>query len=625
MSTTPRGPFHDPSTPSFEMRHIPTRDPSLLEQSYTSRSGMGYSTQDPSGSSPQLKRKPVSQLTSLASSELDGNGLGVKNRSSTLKQALLQKANATLPTSQHHWILEICAVILSIMALAAIAVLLPLYDNKPLSTWSFRFSFNTVVSILGATSRASLAFAVSACISQGKWNWFRRRDDTLMVFDRFEEASKGPWGGIRLLWWSRLHWIALGALATVAMVGFEPFLQAVISFEGKEVSVTDPISRAIIGKSSKLDIGSFSAISGALVGLPTSDGLLPTFTMSSEYDVGIFAAIWSGFSRLSSAEAQKPSFTCSSGNCTWTPYASLSVCSACNDISKHLVKSSGKTNVSLQAQDDTLTMVDYVASSYPILVPNINTTYTRYDIRELKMNVSNLDSAGLEAIHRKGLGFTNTELVAKATSQPLETLSFQDSDTLIVSFAMIEASKEFRENGQPWEDSSVTAQECALYFCTNIYQSDIVQGSLRETVLGTYTHRDLDSFLTTNPQNTAGSKWYNANTSYSLNYNEMDMNRTDLQLFISKEDYRTSTGLEAKQNLQFNITQNAAGSLTGLFMDGFARRASPLETKQLTYPWRGSGQLNVIDNLGTSKNLTATFETVAASMSKYIRDLSMET
>ncbi|KAK2058140.1 hypothetical protein LY76DRAFT_605713 [Colletotrichum caudatum] len=177
-------------------------------------------------------------------------------------------------------------------------------------------------------------------------------------------------------------------------------------------------------------------------------------------------------------------------------------------------------------------------------------------------------------------------------------------DTIRISLAFSQvtwdnqqASKEFRENRQPWEDSSVSAQECALYFCTNIYQSDIVQGNLRETILGTYTHRNLDSFLAMDPDQAIESKWYNANTSYSLNYNEMDMNRTDLQLFISKEDYHTSTGLEAEQNLQFNITQNAAGSITGLFMDG----------------------------LGTSKNLTATFETVAAIISKYIRDLSLET
>ncbi|KAF5497715.1 hypothetical protein CGCS363_v007756 [Colletotrichum siamense] len=630
MSRTPREPMRDHSMQSFEMRDTPTGYHSPLEQPHISRSDNLDSTYDSSSLSPQFKRKPVARLTSFASSEPGDYGLGGENRASTSKQSLLRKASAALPGSQYHWILEICAVILSILALAAIAILLPLYNNKPLSTWSFQYSFNTVVSILGATSRATLAFAVSACISQGKWNWFRRRDDTIMVFDRFEEASRGPWGGVRLLWWSRLrHWMALGALSTVVLVGFEPFLQAIITFEGKQVSVADPISKATIGKSSKLDIGSFSAITGAATGISTPDGTLMRLSMLSKYDFGALASIWSGFSTLGSVEAQTPSFSCSSGNCTWTPYASLAVCSACNDISQHIIKSTGKTNVSVGAEDDTLTMVNYVASFSPIAVPSINTTYTRYDIKELKMNISNIDSAGLAAIRGKDLGFTNTELTAKATSQPSETLSFQDFKTLIVSFAMIAANQEFRENGQHWEDSSVSAQECALYFCTNIYQSDIVQGDLRETILGTHTDRNLDSFLAKDPQYAASSKWYNANTSYTLYHGKTDMNRTDLQMFISKEHYHTSTGLDVGQDLKFNISQNAAESITGLFMNEFARRASPLATKQLVYPAVGTvgttSQPHVIDSLGTSKNLTATFETVAASMSKYIRDLSLET
>ncbi|KAH0430437.1 hypothetical protein CcaCcLH18_07817 [Colletotrichum camelliae] len=585
---------------SFEMRDSPSGYHPPLEQPHISSSINLDDTYDSSSLSPQFKRKPVPRLTSFASSEPGDYGLGSENRASTSKQSLLRKASAALPGSQYHWILEICAVILSILALAAIAILLPLYNNKPLSTWSFQYSFNTVVSILGATSRATLAFAVSACISQGKWNWFRRRDDTIMVFDRFEEASRGPWGGIRLLWWSRLrHWMALGALSTVVLVGFEPFLQAIITFEGKEVSVSDPISKATIGKSSKLDIGSFYAITGAATGTGTPDGTLMRLSMRSKYDFGALASIWSGFSTLGSAEAQTPSFSCSSGN-------------------------SGKTNVTEAAEDNTLTMVSFVSSSYPIAVPSVNTTYTRYDVKELNMNISNIDSAGLAAIQRYNLGFTSTEVTAKATSQPSETLSFQDFKTLIVSFAMMGANQDFRENGQPWEDSSVSAQECALYFCTNIYKSDIVQGDLRETILGTYTDRNLDSFVAKDPQYAASSKWDNANSNYTLNHDDMDMNRTDLQMFISKEHYHTSTGLDIEQDLKFNISQNAAESITGLFMNEFARRASPLATKQLVYPIGGS-QPHVIDSLGTSKNLTATFETVAASMSKYIRDLSLET
>jgi hypothetical protein len=79
----------------------------------------------------------------------------------------------------------------------------------PLDDWAFALSPNAVVSILGAVSRASLAFAISAAMSQEKWTWFRRSARPLIDFDRFDEASKGPWGSIRLAWWVNIRWVLL--------------------------------------------------------------------------------------------------------------------------------------------------------------------------------------------------------------------------------------------------------------------------------------------------------------------------------------------------------------------------------------------------------------------------------
>lgn len=110
---------------------------------------------------------------------------------------------------EYHWTIEASAILLSISSMVAILILLPMYQNEPLSSWLLPVSLNVVISVLGATSRASLAFAISACISQGKWNWYRKRNDSVMVFDRFEEASRGPWGSLRLLWWTKLRYVWL--------------------------------------------------------------------------------------------------------------------------------------------------------------------------------------------------------------------------------------------------------------------------------------------------------------------------------------------------------------------------------------------------------------------------------
>ncbi|KAK1675306.1 hypothetical protein BDP55DRAFT_552815 [Colletotrichum godetiae] len=553
--------------------------------------------------------------------------------SQTSSRNLLRKATTILPTSQYHWILEILAVSLSISALVAIAILLPLYNDKPLSSWSFHFSFNTVVSILGATSRATLAFAVSACISQGKWNWYRKRDDTIMVFDRFEEASRGPWGSARLLWWSKLrHWIALGALSTVILVGFEPFLQAIIDFEGEKISFSDPVAKATIGRTDRLDIGSHISISGAAVALtvPEFPGEAITgISMFSQYDFGALAAMWAGFSNLNSAENQRAAFTCPSGNCTWPPYTSLATCSSCSDISKHIVKSTGRTNL-LKAEDDSLTMVDFISSGSIYLIPNITAGYVKYEIPALGMNISNIDGAAVAALKKDNETIVNTELTAKATTQPSETVSFRDMKSLIISFAMMESNNDFREGKQAWEDTAITAQECALYFCTNVYQTTVKQGVLKEAVLGSHASRNLDSFLSQKSDEAQLSKAYNEYTNYTLNYDKSDFNRTDLQLLISPEEYRSATGLNTDNSLRFNISQNTAGSITGAFANQFARRPSPLTKKQLVYPpLRRSPQVlqqqpNVITSLGTCRNFTAMFEAAAAGLTKYIRDLSLE-
>lgn len=118
-----------------------------------------------------------------------------------------QMGMGLLSLGEYHWTIEIAAIVLSISSMVAILILLPMYEDQPLSSWPLPVSLNVIISVLGATSRASLAFAISACISQGKWNWYRKRNDSVMVFDRFEEASRGPWGSLRLLWWTKLRYV----------------------------------------------------------------------------------------------------------------------------------------------------------------------------------------------------------------------------------------------------------------------------------------------------------------------------------------------------------------------------------------------------------------------------------
>lgn len=91
----------------------------------------------------------------------------------------------------HFWMSEILALIICVAAFASAICVLALYQGESITRWrSDTISLNTVLSVLATISRASLAFVVSGCIAQGKWNWFGKLKDQLIHFDRLDDASK---------------------------------------------------------------------------------------------------------------------------------------------------------------------------------------------------------------------------------------------------------------------------------------------------------------------------------------------------------------------------------------------------------------------------------------------------
>ena len=120
----------------------------------------------------------------------------------------LEKAGKTsyrLHKTMLSWVFEIFALIASVASIAAIVIILIGQDNKPVTAWTFIFTLNTIVALLGTVARTTLAFAMSACVGQQKWSWLRRRSDSVLAFERFDEASRGPWGGSRLFLWLRFR------------------------------------------------------------------------------------------------------------------------------------------------------------------------------------------------------------------------------------------------------------------------------------------------------------------------------------------------------------------------------------------------------------------------------------
>lgn len=180
---------------------------------------------------------------------------------------------------EYGWKLVLASLLLSLCSFLSAIALLIYSNNRRLDEWTFFFSLNTVTSILGALTRAPLGFCIGACLAQAKWIWFSKHSASLHIFEKFEDASRGSLGSFWLMVWLHVrynpipnhfiwseslltlinrHWTVIGAVLTVLLLGFEPFLQAIISYEGQNVAMSDTGSPPSIGMSTYMNAGVYS-------------------------------------------------------------------------------------------------------------------------------------------------------------------------------------------------------------------------------------------------------------------------------------------------------------------------------------------------------------------------------
>lgn len=98
----------------------------------------------------------------------------------------------------YSWTWELLALGVSAASMVAMIILLHWADNKPLLEWKFFLSLNAVISILGALCKAPFGFVIGSCLSQAKWNWFKKKSGTLETYGKIDSASHGPLGSISL-------------------------------------------------------------------------------------------------------------------------------------------------------------------------------------------------------------------------------------------------------------------------------------------------------------------------------------------------------------------------------------------------------------------------------------------
>lgn len=97
------------------------------------------------------------------------------------------------------WTIEVISSVISVAAFISIVVVLSQYNQHTNPSLPLGITLNTLLAFLTAVSQSCFLNPVIQGLSQMKWNWFVGRDRPLGDFEKFDNASRGSWGSILLV------------------------------------------------------------------------------------------------------------------------------------------------------------------------------------------------------------------------------------------------------------------------------------------------------------------------------------------------------------------------------------------------------------------------------------------
>jgi len=403
------------------------------------------------------------------------------------------------------------------------------------------------------------------------------------------------------------HRITFGAFLIVVLLGLDPVLQATVLFPILEKSSK---LAAQIGATTKLNIGIAEPLTGvdaqSIIEVPGTEEFLTTDFRATRPDSGLPAAISAALSPNPLASNFQPSFLCGTENCTWSAFTSLAVCSRCEDISSHI-----KTRRYEGKHPATV-----VASVVP---------FTEHSVPALGLVLSNMDGWYRE---KADADYVMLDTMSRSAVNPGRTLSFRLLDTVLLSTAYIKADQSWTRNETLWEDTDVIAGECVLYLCTNLYNSVVSNQVLDEVILGTWSNRDAGSYQLTQPnaEFTVPFDKYLTFSLYDTRVENGFASRTDLHLTIPPEASKFG-----KVQTDFSISQTTIATSIAWLIEytGITDSSDVANSENVTDSDNatgfGSKPSRVYDGvIEESTNVTDLFDKMAASMTRWIRDKSLE-
>ena len=318
-----------------------------------------------------------------------------------------------------------------------------------------------------------------------------------------------------------------------------------------------------------------------------------------DLDFSMQSALLSGLVAPQSQISQQTAFRCSSNHCQWEPYSSLAVCSACHDVR-------GDVAVVDVRPSDQLKTFNYYWTDFDALSANFTG-----DIFQLPNNLSIWNKKGFSE---------QALMMTTYTSRWSDTLRFKQNNTLIFALSVLRLpAVDQEEEADPF--SQLTAAECGLYFCTKVFKSRVVNGTLVEETSELSSTMDPTSFQALDPT-IVDDATEHPDTLYAQNTFDV---RSNIRLLPgARGSVPNLSGAEVSQGGAAGLITNAKGLL---YTDHFntALPAKPHLTITLgggmrqSKQWGNVFQPAALQMLYDSTDLESTFANLANSMTSDIR------
>ncbi|KAF6832933.1 hypothetical protein CPLU01_05882 [Colletotrichum plurivorum] len=199
-----------------------------------------------------------------------------------------------------------------------VVVVLDRFNGRDLPTWPFKITLNSFLSLFTTLTKAAMLVPVCAAISHLQWVWYRGSGKSLYDFYLIDQASRGAWGSVVLLWRFRLqHLVACGAFLVAISALTSPMTQLAIDYAVRNDSTATAVTQIawdIRYPRDKLETHTNNAMYTA------------TYLDSTGFRLPL------PYEKFTARDA----IDCPTANCTFSRYQSLGVCMKMADITSHL-------------------------------------------------------------------------------------------------------------------------------------------------------------------------------------------------------------------------------------------------------------------------------------------------